>query len=241
MEQNRLHILAFGAHADDVEIGMAGTIAKLSGEGRHIGICDLTEADLSSNGNVELRKEEAAIAAETMGVSVRMSLGFPDRGLFLKEEYIKKVAAVIRRFKPQIVFAPYLEDRHPDHGNCARIVEEAVFSAGIRKFLTDGYDEPHRVERMYFYMINGFHNPDFTFDISDVMDKKLAALRAYKSQFELTAESVQTPLVNDYIETVEAREKMFGKLVGVTYAEGFKTKVPLVLKHDLLGEELCKN
>lgn len=86
-------------------------------------------------------------------------------------------------------------------------------------------------------MINGFHKPDFTIDITQMIEKKLAALRAYKSQFELTAESVQTPLVNDYIETVEARERMFGKLVGVSYAEGFKTKVPLVLKHDLLGEE----
>ncbi|PLS02153.1 bacillithiol biosynthesis deacetylase BshB1 [Neobacillus cucumis] len=241
MEKNRLLILAFGAHADDVEIGMAGTIAKLAGEGKQIGICDLTDAGLSSNGNVVLRKEEAAKAADILGVSVRTSLAFPDRGLFLKEEYIQKVAEMIRRFKPQIVFAPFLEDRHPDHGNCAKIVEEAVFSAGIRKYSTNEWNEPHRVEKIYFYMINGFHKPDFTIDITEAMDKKVAALRAYKSQFELTEESVQTPLVNDYIETVEARERMFGKLVGVTFAEGFKTKVPLVLKHDLLGEEPCGN
>lgn len=52
-----LHILAFGAHADDVEIGMAGTIAKYTKQGYQVGICDLTEADLSSNGTVELRKK----------------------------------------------------------------------------------------------------------------------------------------------------------------------------------------
>ncbi|MEH7415139.1 bacillithiol biosynthesis deacetylase BshB1 [Neobacillus drentensis] len=241
MELNKLHILAFGAHADDVEIGMAGTIAKYAEEGKMVGICDLTDADLSSNGNVVLRKEEASRAADIIGVSVRISLGFPDRGLFLKEEYIQKTAEMIRRYKPQIVFAPYLEDRHPDHGNCARIVEEAIFSAGIKKYRTTEWNEPHRVQRLYFYMINGFHKPDFTVDITPVIDKKLASLRAYRSQFELTAESVQTPLVNDYIETVESRERMFGKLVGVPYAEGFKTKVPLVLKHDLLGEEPCGN
>ncbi|TWE06169.1 bacillithiol biosynthesis deacetylase BshB1 [Neobacillus bataviensis] len=241
MELNKLHILAFGAHADDVEIGMAGTIAKFAEEGKRIGICDLTDADLSSNGNVVLRKEEASRAADILGISVRTSLGFPDRGLFLKEEYIQKVAEMIRRYKPQIVFAPYWEDRHPDHGNCARIVEEAVFSAGIKKYRTSEWNEPHRVQKLYFYMINGFHKPDFTVDITPVIDKKLASLRAYRSQFELTAESVQTPLVNDYIETVESRERMFGKLVGVSYAEGFKTKVPLVLKHDLLGEEPCGN
>ncbi|MFZ7943055.1 MULTISPECIES: bacillithiol biosynthesis deacetylase BshB1 [Bacillaceae] len=236
MENNHLDILAFGAHADDVEIGMAGTIAKLASMGKRIGICDLTDADLSSNGNPSLRKEEAARAAEILAVPLRTSLGFPDRGLLLNEAYINKIAGVIRRFKPQVVFAPYFDDRHPDHGNCARLVEEAVFSAGIKKYRTDKWNEPHRVIRTYFYMINGFHKPDFTIDISAFIDRKLAALRAYKSQFELTDQSIDTPLVNGYIETVEARERMFGKMVGVTYAEGFKTKVPLLLKDDLIGD-----
>ncbi|MGG1675160.1 bacillithiol biosynthesis deacetylase BshB1 [Neobacillus sp. NRS-1170] len=236
MENKKLHVLAFGAHADDVEIGMGGTIAKLASEGKRIGICDLTDADLSSNGNVTLRKEEAAQAAEILGVEFRTSLGFPDRGLFQKEQYIREIAGLIRAYQPQLVFAPYFEDRHPDHGNCARLVEEAVFSAGIKKYQTDRENMPHRVERVYFYMINGFHNPEFTIDISRFMDKKLSALRAYKSQFEKTDDSVDTPLVNGYIETVEARERMFGKLVGVNYAEGFKTKVPILLNRDLIGE-----
>ncbi|GHH98205.1 bacillithiol biosynthesis deacetylase BshB1 [Neobacillus kokaensis] len=233
---NKLHLLAFGAHADDVEIGMGGTIAKLTSEGKRVGICDLTDADLSSNGNIDLRKEEARKAADILGLSVRTSFGFPDRGLYLKEEYINEIAKIIRMYKPKIVFAPYVEDRHPDHGNCARLVEEAVFSAGIKKYQTPGCEEPHKVERVYFYMINGFHQPDFLLDISSFIDQKLSALRAYKSQFEKTSDSFNTPLVNGYIETVEARERMFGKLVNVPYAEGFKTKVPILLKHDLLGE-----
>lgn len=235
MQGKSLDILAFGAHADDVEIGMAGTIAKLTEEGYRVGICDLTDADLSSNGNVALRKAEAAKAAEVLGVSYRTSLGFPDRGLYLKDEYIRKIADIIRQHKPKLVFAPFLEDRHPDHGNCARLVEEAVFSAGIKKYGTES-SEPHRVNRLYFYMINGFHKPDFTVDISMSMDKKIAALQSYKSQFDRTDTSYDTPLVNGYIETVEARERMFGKLVNVTYAEGFKTKVPILLNRDLLGD-----
>ncbi|WP_066369846.1 bacillithiol biosynthesis deacetylase BshB1 [Neobacillus fumarioli] len=236
MENNHLHILAFGAHADDVEIGMAGTIAKFALEGKKIGICELTDAELSSNGNVRLRKEEAAKSAEILGVKVRMSLGLPDRGLFLQEEYIRKVAGVIRTYKPQVIFAPYHEDRHPDHGNCTKLVEEAVFSAGIKKFRTKEANEPRKVEKLYFYMINGFHKPDFMINISEFIDRKIAALKAYKSQFVQTDDSVATPLVNGYIESVVARERMFGKLVNVDYAEGFKTKVPIVLQHDLLGE-----
>ncbi|MDQ1145275.1 bacillithiol biosynthesis deacetylase BshB1 [Bacillus sp. SORGH_AS 510] len=236
MNGNNLHILAFGAHADDVEIGMGGTIAKLSSEGCRIGICDLTDADLSSNGNVVLRKEEASHAADILGVSYRTTLAIPDRGLYLKEEYIKKIVNVIRTHRPKIVFAPYFEDRHPDHGNCARLVEEAVFSAGIKKYQTGEEIEPHRVEKVYFYMINGFHKPDFTIDISLYINKKLSALRAYRSQFEQTEASIDTPLVNGYIETVEARERMFGKMVGVSFAEGFKTKVPVLLDRDLIGD-----
>jgi N-acetylglucosamine malate deacetylase 1 len=228
MDKIKLNILAFGAHADDVEIGMGGTIAKYSEKGFKIGICDLTEAELSSNGTVKLRKQEALKACDILGVSIRETLKLPDRGLFLKEENIRKVAETIRKFKPDTVFAPYYEDRHPDHGNCARIVEEAVFSAGIKKYVTDKYSEPHRVKNIYFYMINGFHKPDFTIDISEYIHYKKLSLEAYESQFIRSDHTFETPLVNGYIESVEAREKLFGKEVGVNFAEGFITKKPLL-------------
>jgi N-acetylglucosamine malate deacetylase 1 len=228
MDEIKLNILAFGAHSDDVEIGMGGTIAKYSEKGLKIGICDLTDAELSSNGTVELRRQEALKASQILGVCIRETLALPDRGLFLQEEYIRRVAETIRKFKPDIVFAPYYKDRHPDHGNCARIVEEAVFSAGINKFVTDKYSEFHRVKNIYFYMINGFHKPDFTIDISNYINQKKLSLQAYESQFIRGNNTIETPLVNGYIETVEAREKLFGKEVGVDYAEGFITKKPLL-------------
>lgn len=236
MSVKPLHILAFGAHADDVEIGMGGTIAKLAESGKRIGICDLTHAQLSSNGTIEIRKKEAIKAAEILGAAERLSLGFPDRGLLMQEKFIKEISSVIRRYQPQIVFAPYFEDRHPDHGNCARLVEEAVFSAGIKKYETEKFQAPHKVSRIYFYMINGFHKPEFAVDITDTIDQKIAALRAYKSQFEQTDNSIETPLVNGYIETVEARERLFGQQVGVRFAEGFKSKVPILLNRDLIGD-----
>ena len=233
---DKIDILAFGAHPDDVEIGMGGALAKYAEQGKTIMICDLTKAEMSSNGTVPLRIEEAQRAAEILGVE-RMALDLPDRGLYMKEEYIKEIVAVIRQMKPALVFAPYVEDRHPDHGNCARLVEEAVFSAGVRKYMGETGLEAHRVKNMYYYMINGFHKPDFVIDISSVLDKKLDSLRAYRSQFEKTDAAVDTPLVNGYIETVEARERMFGKEVGVPYAEGFMSKKPLLIEVDLLGEK----
>ncbi|MGG2092863.1 bacillithiol biosynthesis deacetylase BshB1 [Bacillus sp. S13(2024)] len=230
---NGLHILAFGAHADDVEIGMAGTIAKYTKQGYEVGICDLTEADLSSNGTVELRKQEAIEAARRLGVQKRMNLAMPDRGLYMKEEYIQEIVKIIRTHKPKLVFVPFYEDRHPDHANCAKLVEEAIFSAGIRKYMPE--IPPHRVQSLYFYMINGFHKPDFCIDISSYISHKIAALEAYESQFTKGENGVITPLTEGYVETVVAREKMFGKEVGVTYAEGFMSKRPLLLDEDLIG------
>ncbi|MBM4762103.1 bacillithiol biosynthesis deacetylase BshB1 [Bacillus sp. B15-48] len=236
MKNVKLDILAFGAHADDVEIGMGGTIAKYTSLGKRVGICDLTRAELSSNGTVEQRLFEAQKAAKILDVTTRETLNLPDRGLFVKEEYIKKITSVIRRYQPKVVFAPYFKDRHPDHGNCARLVEEAVFSAGIKKYETGDEYEPYRVNNFHFYMINGFHKPEFVIDVSEFMEKKIKALQAYKSQFVKTATGFDTPLVNGYIDDVEAREKLFGKDAGVLYAEGFMTKSRLII-HDLLGEK----
>lgn len=230
-----IDILAFGAHADDVEIGMGGTLAKYAQMGKKIMICDLTKAEMSSNGTVERRIEEANQAAKILGVE-RMSLNLPDRGLYMKEEYIREIITVIRTYKPTLVFAPYTVDRHPDHGNASRLVEEAVFSAGVRKYMENAGLGAHRVQNVYFYMINGFHKPDFVMDISAFMQKKIDSLKAYESQFVKSDATVDTPLVNGYIETVEARERMFGKEVGVTYAEGFMSKKPLLINVDLLGE-----
>ncbi|OCA90910.1 bacillithiol biosynthesis deacetylase BshB1 [Bacillus sp. FJAT-27225] len=230
-----VHILAFGAHADDVEIGMGGTIAKYAARGKRTVICDLTMAELSSNGDVETRKKEAAKAASILQAE-RIGLQMPDRGLFMKEEYIKQITAVIRAYRPQLVFAPYCVDRHPDHGNCARLVEEAVFSAGVRKFDDGTHFPPHKADRVYYYMINGFHQPEFVIDITAFFESKKAALNAYESQFVKQDDSFDTPLVNGYIDSIEARESLFGKQVGVQYAEGFKTGGPLLLDGDLLGE-----
>ncbi|WP_285766209.1 bacillithiol biosynthesis deacetylase BshB1 [Peribacillus sp. SI8-4] len=233
--KSNIDILAFGAHADDVEIGMGGTIAKYVQQGKNIVICDLTKAEMSSNGTVSIRQEEAKKAADILGVK-RISLDLPDRGLYMKAEYINQIIAIIRRYKPALVFAPFQADRHPDHGNCAKLVEEAVFSAGVRKYMEAEGSDHHRVKNMYYYMINGFHKPDFVVDITSTLPRKLDSLRAYVSQFEKTEVTVETPLVNGYIETVEARERMFGKEAGVAYAEGFMTKKPLLIDADLLGE-----
>jgi bacillithiol biosynthesis deacetylase BshB1 len=222
-----LDILIFGAHADDAEIGMGATIAKHTKRGLKVGLCDLTYAEMSSNGTVETRIEEAELAASILGVKVRTNLGLPDRGLFATQANIERITQEIRKFKPRIVFAPYWQDRHPDHVACSGLVQEAVFNAKLRKYLPDS--EPVNVEQMYFYFINDVYEADLMVDVTDCYDEKIAALSAYRSQFITGQGTVATPLNQGYIERVEARDRILGQKRMLTYAEGFVSKLPLVV------------
>ncbi|MDR6549502.1 bacillithiol biosynthesis deacetylase BshB1 [Paenibacillus qinlingensis] len=222
-------ILIFGAHADDAEIGMGATIAKHTERGLRVGLCELTYAEMSSNGTVETRLEEAAEAAKILGVAVRTNLGLPDRGLFINAQNIERITQEIRKFRPRIVFAPYWQDRHPDHIACSMLVQEAVFNAKLRKYLPE--TEAVNVEQLFFYFINDVYEANAIVDVTDTYDKKMAALRAYQSQFVTGANSVVTPLTQGYVERVEARDRIMGQRRQLTYAEGFVSKLPLVIAH----------
>lgn len=237
----KLDILAFGAHPDDVEIGMGATLAKHVEAGYRVGICDLTRAELSSNGTMETRQEEAKRASAVLGVDVRIQLTMNDRGLkLISNDELAELVSIIRTYQPKMVFAPYMIDRHPDHGACAEIIKEATFNAGIRKYQCLHKLEAYRPENLYYYFINGYQHPDVVVDVTKTMDKKIQALLAYESQFVKTGDSVDTPLTNDYIKVVEARERLFGKEVGVAFAEGFMSSKPVVISDFFAGED-CEN
>ncbi|MFS0786776.1 bacillithiol biosynthesis deacetylase BshB1 [Shouchella sp. 1P09AA] len=224
MTNNSCDLLAVGAHPDDIEIGMGATIAKYVAEGYTCQFLTLTKAELSSNGDVETRQLEAQAAAETLGVKKREQLSIKDRGLASISPAEKlDLVRRIREWKPRFVFTP-LPDRHPDHGACAAIMKDVLFDAGIRNLLPEY--EPHKVDAHFSYFINGFSNPDFVIDVAHVYEKKIAALQAYQSQFQPHG-GVPTPLTDQYIESVIARDRMYAKEVGLTYAEGFKTYRPL--------------
>lgn len=224
---NLSDILAFGAHPDDVEIGAGGILAKHAKAGRRAVICDLTEAELSSNGTVIIRREEARRAGEILGLSSRINLGFPDRGLGGRKQ-IEEMARVIRRFRPRVVLAPYPKDRHPDHVKAGQMVKEAVFDAGIRR-LDLGEDLPvHKVERLYYYFINNMDRPQLIVDISEVYPLKEEAILAYRSQFLKKEGDVETPLNRPhYLAMIRGRAQLWGQQIGVDYAEGLASERPL--------------
>ncbi len=226
---DKLEILAFGVHPDDVELGCAGTILASVAQGKKVGIIDLTQGELGTRGSVEKRKEEAAAAANLMKVSVRINLEMAD-GFFVNDEFHqRKVIEVIRKYKPEIVICNAPEDRHPDHGRSAKLVDDACFLAGLRKIETFADGQPQEAWRpkcVFHYLQDRFLQPDFVFDISNFNEQKLEAIKCYKTQFynpELNEPEtyISSP---EFFDSVKARAMMLGKRIGVKYAEGYITK-----------------
>lgn len=223
-----LDILAFGAHPDDVEIGMAGTLAKHTRSGFAVGICDLTQAEMSSNGTVTLRQAEAKRAGEILQLTIRDNLCLPDRGLEVSKEHIQAVVVTIRYYRPRIICIPYWEDRHPDHIRCSHIVQEAIFNTKLRHYMP--HLPAHTVEYVFFYFINDIITPSFVMDISTVYEEKKKTLACYESQFMKSTDNyVNTPLNQCYIERTIARDMLLGQPHGFAYAEGFITKQPYAI------------
>ena len=117
----KLDILVFAAHPDDAELGCGGTIAKHVSLGHTVGIVDLTRGELGTRGTIQTRAEEAAESARILGVSVRENLQLRD-GFFLNDEHHQlKLIERIRHYRPEIVLANAIHDRHPDHGQGAQL------------------------------------------------------------------------------------------------------------------------
>lgn len=232
----KVDILAFGAHPDDVELGCGGTIAKLISEGKTCAIVDLTGGELGTRGTDLTRKEEATEAAKILGVSARENLGLKDGFLVNSEEYQVDIVKMVRKYRPEIVLANAIDDRHPDHAKGAKLVSDACFLAGLRKIETvlDGENQDvWRPKHIFHYIQWKNIEPEFVIDISDHLDKKIEACMAFKTQFyDPTSKEPETPITSkDFYESLTYRAQDLGRLSGVTYAEGFTTEKLIALKN----------
>jgi bacillithiol biosynthesis deacetylase BshB1 len=230
MSDAPLDLLVFGPHPDDLEIGMAGTIARHAAEGRRVGLCDLTRGEMGSNGSPDARVAEAEDARAVLGAAVRVNLGLPDGWLRPDdEEHVRSVAACIRRLRPRTIAAPYWRDRHPDHVTASRLVTHAAFKSGLRRY-TDAAGEPWRADWICYYFINNDAPPSFVVDVSAHYAKKREALACHRSQFapagvDAAATRLTSPL---FAQLVETRDAQFGARAGVQFAEGFIVREPLL-------------
>jgi len=219
---------------------MGGTIAKFTEGGFKIGIIDLTQGEMGTRGSSEIRKIEAADAAKILKISVRENLLIPDGDIRISNENINKVVVMMRKYCPGLVFAPYLNDRHPDHIHASDLIKEAMFVSGLSKVKTfDGENAQavFRPSKIFYYMQSYTFQPSFIVDITGSFDKKMKSVRAFKTQFHNPDSNEPETFISkpEFIDYVEARAKYFGFQIGKKFGEPFYSEVNIELSiNDML-------
>ena len=237
----KLDVLAFAAHPDDVELSCSGTLLKLTKQGKKVGIVDLTQGELGTRGSASLRLVEAQNSSKILGISVRENLNLGDGFFENNRENKIKIIEALRKYKPTMVLANALTDRHIDHGRGARLVADACFLSGLRKIETETDGVPQEAWRpnlVLHYIQDYYMKPNIVVDVTEVWSQKIESINAISSQF-YSADSKEPVTPNsgeDFFEFLEGRAKEMGRPVGAKYGEGFVCERPLKIEDlTLLG------
>ncbi|TVR64429.1 MAG: bacillithiol biosynthesis deacetylase BshB1 [Gemmatimonadales bacterium] len=220
-------ILAVFAHPDDAELLVGGSLAAAVDQGESVGILDLTAGETGSRGTPELREREAAQAARVLGARFRENALLPDGELANTLPMRRRVAGLLRQFRPRIVVTHWLEGRHPDHREAAALVVDASFLAGLRN-ARDVPGDPHRPFKVVHALTfrEQAPNPTFLVDISEQVERRFEAMRCFASQWDgaTGAGEVHAGGSRPLEEQVRAQLAHYGSLIRVPYAEPFWTR-----------------
>ncbi len=223
----KLDILAFAAHPDDTELSCSGTLAAHIARGYKAGVVDFTRGEMGTRGSAELRDHEALQAAESLGLSVRENLGFEDVFFKKDKDHMRQVVRKVRQYKPELVLANAVHDRHPDHARAADLIREAIFLSGLRKYETTDDDgkpqEAWRPRVVYHYIQSLYIKPDIVVDVSDYWEEKIKAIKCFKSQFHDPDSDEPETFISKpgFLKFLESRAREFGYVIGAEYGEGF--------------------
>lgn len=250
MTDHGCDLLCLSPHSDDAEIALGGTLALLADRGRRVWLADLTRGELGSNGTPDDRWAEAEAAARILGVAGRVQLDLPDGFLGAHDPgQVAAVTALIRSLRPRWVVTAPMPNRHPDHRAVVPLVEKAVFMARLAAYAPappparlwpDGAALPAPAERwepeaLLHCCLHG-EEPDVVFDVSDHWERKLAALRAFHSQFGGDDGDRRTMINNPaFLQEVERWALARGFRHGCRHAEALRTAAAPVLS-DLPAE-----
>ena len=232
---SRIDVVAVGAHPDDVELGCGGVLALAAARGLSVGVVHLTSGEAGTRGTGEQRQQEAAAAAEALGVSEVEFLDCGDGELRTAPAEEDALIAVLRRWRPELLLGPPASDRHPDHRRAHALVRDAFFYAGLAKRAPDSGADPHRPGALFHYMAHDLMMPTFIVDVTSVWARKMAALDAYESQLHRagsatdTAEPPTKVASREFRMAVEGRARQLGMVIGVPYGEGFAANGPLAV------------
>ncbi len=235
-----IDLLVFGTHPDDVEILCSGLVLKTVQSGHSVGVVDLTRGERGTRGSADLRDKETEAASKILGLKYRRNLKWPDGEVGWPKHFdnqLHSLIKVLRELKPEVVLIPHKKQRHPDHVGASELLSKALFLSGAKNFSPDTLNEAHTVRQILFYQERYPLRPTFLVDISDVRDKKVAAIRCYSSQLHQASPSpneaqptptlLASPLT---LQMFEARDRYLGAMIGVDYAEAYICENVLPLK-----------
>jgi len=210
--KKKLNILVLSPHADDAEIAMGGTIAKYVDEGHNVTIMTAILPKENKEGQIDdfmskNRFKEQENSAKILGAKLDV-LDLDPYDFSFSRKYIKIFDKKINEYKPDIIFSCWEHDTHQDHKSLAHILFAATRKNNISI-------------NLYEVMIPGgintySFNPQYFVNISKYIDKKIEAIKSYKSVYDKNHSNY-----NQYFDTIKGRAKFRGGVIGVDYAEAF--------------------
>jgi LmbE family N-acetylglucosaminyl deacetylase len=205
MSSNRQTVIAFGAHPDDIEIGMGGTIAKLASRGYDIKLIIATLPDFTQLDKKEQRKQEAIMSAKTMGCADPEFLDLSPEEMSFSRKFVGLLDGLINKYEPEAVFTQWIGDSHQDHQNLTRAVIAAA--RDVDNLFMYETTIPGGITEQAF-------RPQLFVDITNSFDSKANALECFASQ-KIRGGHL-------WISAVLGRCSYRGYPIGTKYAEAFE-------------------
>jgi LmbE family N-acetylglucosaminyl deacetylase len=225
--------LAVGAHPDDVEFMMAGTLTALGDAGYELHIFTVGNGNCGTavydhNDICRLRAAEGHDAASVIGATYHEGL-VNDIEIFYDEITLRRVTALVRDLQPEIVLTHSPNDYMEDHQNTCRLMVTACFCRGMRNWQSNPA-RPPTFQDVYLYHANPHSNhdgmrnlivPSVYVDIADKIEVKEEMLRRHATQKEWLDTSQG---MDSYLITMREICQQIGEMAprGLLFAEGFR-------------------
>ena len=216
-----LDLLGIFSHPDDLELTVGGTFLKMKALGYSTGALDATRGEMSTRGDVETRAAETTEATKILGLDVRENLQLFDGHIHVDEASRTRLVRALRRLKPRVIITHQFDDPHPDHDHTARLVRESARLSSMKNYDPETGDETIPVPMIAHNIFSRTVEPSFIVDISEQLDQKMNAIRAYKSQFHNPDSKEPETRLSDanFLKEIETRSRYFGSLIGVEAGE----------------------
>jgi bacillithiol biosynthesis deacetylase BshB1 len=224
-----LDVLAVFSHPDDAELSVSGTMLKLKSIGYRTGVCDVTRGEMGTRGTPEIRAQEAEAAARILKLDVRLNLEQPDGHVWPTEIARTALVRVIRTHRPKVLLTTHEDDPHPDHANTSVIVRQAARLATMVRYDEEAGLDAVPMPAIMHSLFSRRIVPSFIVDVSDFVEEKMKAIRAYGSQFYRADSREPETRISErgFLDEIESRMQYFGSLIGVEAGEPFYVREAL--------------